>query len=208
MTTPLTNLRNSRRHARTAARWGAVAAIASLGVAAMACSTAAPGASTATPTLAANTAAPPAGNQTQVPGTIPAPVSGQTTFHMVIAEGPKAGTYDISTSAPGACSVADEGYFVASYLETDKPGLDYISATLHPGPITGLVFAFDAETDSKVNFVGVGTVTVDLDDRGSTATMRVVSDMNHGTQEAEPTTVQAGRVELTVECASVLRPGG
>ena len=146
----------------------------------------------------------------QNPPTTPAgPVGragGATTFHMVVADGPKAGTYDISTTAPGACSVADVGYFVTSYLDTQNPGLDYISATLHPGNQTGLVFAFDADTDTKVNFVGTGTVTVNVDDRGQTATVRVASDKNVGSQDVEPFTMQGGQVDLTVECASVLRP--
>jgi hypothetical protein len=152
----------------------------------------------------------PAGNQNPPGAATPAGpaggAGGATNFHMVVADGPKAGTYDISTTDPGACSVADVGYFVASYLETGNPGLDYISATLHPGNRTGLVFSFDSETDAKVNFVGTGTVTVNVDDRGQTATMRVTSDENVGSQDVEPLTVDGGQVDLTVECASVLRP--
>src|SRR6187401_2934324 len=90
----------------------------------------------------------PGGNQNPSGAATPAApaggTGGATTFHMVVADGPKAGTYDISTTDPGACAVADAGYFVTSYLETRNPGLDYISATLHPGNKTGLVFSFDA----------------------------------------------------------------
>jgi hypothetical protein len=94
---------------------------------------------------------------------------------------------------------------VASFLETTKPGLDYVSATLHPGNQTGLVYSFDAETPDKMNFVGTGQVTVTVDDRGQTATMHVVSDKNVGRKGDDPD-VTTGKVDLTVECAAVLRP--
>jgi hypothetical protein len=139
------------------------------------------------------------------PGGGPPVAAGATTFHMVLSDGPKAGTYDLSTTDPGACSVADVGYFGASYLTTSTPGLDYISATLHPGNLTGLSYAFDADTDAKVLFTGTGTVTVNVDDRGATATMTVVSEKNFASADNPPTSTETGRAELTVQCGSVLR---
>jgi hypothetical protein len=123
-----------------------------------------------------------------------------------VSDGPKAGTYDISTTDPGACHVADEGYFVASYMDTAKPGLDYIEANKHP-TVTGLKYWFDAETTNKTTFVGDGTVTITVDDRGSTATLTAVSDSNLGQVGEERTVIDTGRAELTVQCASVQRPG-
>jgi hypothetical protein len=172
----------------------------SLGFLAMACS-----APSASPSATATQG--PASTATSAVNPQPPAPGGATTFHMVISDGPKAGTYDVSTTNPLACSVADVGYFGASYLETANPGLDYIDASLHPGNVTGLTYFFDAETETKIQFVGDGTVTVEVDDRGSTATMRVVSESNIGTQADAPTVIHTGRTELTVECASVLRPG-
>ena len=176
-----------------------VVAVALIGVLASACSSGPATTPAAGSTPAVST--PVAGNPT---GGAP---SGATTFHLVVSDGPKAGTYDLTTTDPGACSVASEGYFIATYMETSKPGLDYIEANLHPGPITGLKYWFDAETDSKVLFVGDGTVTIDVDDRGSTATVTAVSESNLGQQGEEQTTIHTGRAELTVECASVQRAG-
>jgi len=163
--------------------------------------------------LAACSSVPAAGGGgTQPPaGGNPNPAGGgsATTFHVVVSDGPKAGTYDLSTTDPGACTNVDEGYFTASFLETSDPGLDYISATLHPGNRTGLAYSFDANDEAKkVNFVGEPeTVTFDLNDQGSTATVHVVSAKNYGSQEASPQSFDTGKVDMTVQCAAVMRPG-
>jgi hypothetical protein len=123
---------------------------------------------------------------------------------LVVSDGPKAGTYDITSTDPAACSAPDAGYFIASYMNTSQSGLDYIEANKHP-TVTGLKYWFDAETPNKVMFVGDGNVTITVDDRGSTATVTAVSESNLGQQGEERTVIDTGRTELTVQCASVLR---
>jgi hypothetical protein len=141
------------------------------------------------------------------PGGQAAPAGGGTTFHVVIADGPKAGTYDVSTATRDACAFLDEGWFTASYLETAKPGLDYVTAGFNPNGQHIQLF-FDSETDAKIQFVGdEGKTTVNVDDHGSTATVTAVAQSATGIQEREPRSIPVGRIEVTVQCASVLRPG-
>ena len=157
--------------------------------------------------LAAACAAPGGGPGAIPTGANPPAAGGTTTFHLVVSDGPKAGAYDLTSTDPGACRVAGEGYFIASYMLTTQPGLDYIEGNKHP-TVTGLKYGFDVEdTANKLIFVGDGEVTINVEDRGSTATMTVISDSNIATQP-DGTVLDTGRAELTVECASVQRPGG
>jgi hypothetical protein len=123
---------------------------------------------------------------------------------MVLSDGPKAGTYDVSTSDPASCHIADVGYFGVSYQNLGGGGLEYIDGNIHANGTTGLTYMFDTETDDKIIFSGDGEVSVDVDDRGTAATVRIVSETNVGTSDGPA--VNTGRAELTVECASVLRP--
>lgn len=166
------------------------------------------GGSTPAPGGASTTAPGQASSATQAEptGGAPAPApGGVTTFHLVVSDGPKAGTYDVSTNDPNACHVGGEGYFIASYMLTTEPGLDYIEGNLQPR-VTGLKYGFDVETDDKLIFVGDGEVDIDLDDRGSTATMTVTSESNIASAP-DGSVIDTGEAVLTVECGSVLRPG-
>jgi hypothetical protein len=88
-----------------------------------------------------------------------------------------------------------------------ESGLTYLAAALQPNA-RSMGYGFDGGSDQQLSFVGTGDVTFEVDDRGSTATFRVVSTSNLGTYQSDFSTVQTRRTELTVECASVLKPGG
>jgi len=131
-------------------------------------------------------------------------VGGTTTFHLVLADGPKAGTYDVSTTEEGACSTADEGYFSVAYDSSDA-GLDYIQVSKQPNA-SGFLYGFDTLLDSKIVFTGTGAVTINVNDTGTTATVDAVSDENYAAIENPPSSTKTGKAELTVNCPSVLRP--
>ena len=135
------------------------------------------------------------------------PAGGATTFHLVLTDGPKAGTYDVTSTQPGACSNVEQGYWAALFDAFGESGLTGIAASLQPN-VRGLTYGFDTGSDNQLSFVGVGEVTFNVDDRGSTATFTVVSESNLGTHHSDFSTVQTGRAELTVQCASILRSGG
>jgi hypothetical protein len=123
-----------------------------------------------------------------------------------VSDGPKAGTYDVSTDQEGGCSTAAEGYFAALYDAFGEAGLTYVAVSLQPAA-QGLSYGFDTGSDDQLTFTGMSGVTVEVDDRGSTATITASSESNHGVYTVEGTSVETGRADLTVECASVLRPG-
>jgi hypothetical protein len=151
-------------------------------------------------------AATPAGAPANTPGgqVNPPPAGGATTFHLVISDGPMAGTYDLTSTDPGACTNLDEGWWGANYDDFGGSGLTYIQAASKPTE-TGLGFAFDTGSDQQLRFVGMEEVTFEIDDQGSTAVFTIGSDTNLGTYQ-DFTTVDTGPVELTVQCAAVMRP--
>jgi hypothetical protein len=112
----------------------------------------------------------------------------------------------VTSSDPGACSTADEGYWATLYDAFGESGLTYVAASMTPQATTA-GYAFDTGSEDHLAFVGVGDVTFEVDDRGSSATFTIVSDSNLGTYHSDFTTVETGGAELTVECASVLRAG-
>jgi len=170
--------------------------------------------------MACSSGAPAGGGNTSPPGANPSPAGGNpspaggnpnpagggaTTFHLVIADGPKAGTYDLTSTDSGACTNLDEGWWGVNYDDFGGTGLTYIQAALKPTE-TGLGYAFDSGSDQQLRFTGMEDVNFDVQDQGSTAVFTIVSDSNLGTYQ-DFKTVDTGRAELTVNCASVLRPG-
>lgn len=173
-------------------------AVATVALGILGCASGPPASTPGTPTAGSPSA--PAGGPTQPPP------GGATTFHLVISDGPKAGTYDVTSTQEGACSNSADGYWATLYDAFGESGLTYVAASLQPNA-RGMGYAFDTGSEDHLNFVGVGDVTFAIDDRGSTATFTIVSESNTGTYHSDFTRVETGHAKLTVECASVLRPG-
>lgn len=93
-----------------------------------------------------------------------------------------------------------EGYWATLY-----DAFGDVAASQQPNA-KGMGYGFDTGSDAHLTFTAVGEVTFNIDDGGSTATFTVVSDPNIATHQSHFRTVQTGRAELTVQCASVLRP--
>jgi hypothetical protein len=126
-----------------------------------------------------------------------------TTFTLVLADGPKMGTWEVTYSGEVAG---------CSYL----PNLDRWNATwLGPPPLTFIdvtgdddpyfLFAFDSEAPNATRFRPIGEVTFEVDDRGDTATLSFVSEENEADFDDGSPSVETGPAELTVECGSIFR---
>jgi hypothetical protein len=136
------------------------------------------------------------------PADTPAP-NNATTFHLVIADGPKEGTWDVSNEHPTACSyVAELDKWNVSHL--GPPPLTFIDAGLSEDlPI--LLVSFDSEDPSAVRIRSIGDVTYDVDDRGDTATIEIISEENEADFDDGSPSEEFGEMTLTVECAAPFR---
>lgn len=205
-----------------AARWSVL--IATVCLAAVACSPAAPGPSTsgvptagvptaapaslpgpASATPGAQTAAPPSPSATDTPQPLPtAAGSDTTTFHLVLADGPKAGTWDVSSSGevPACKYLPDLDVWTATYL--GLPPLTFIDARgADADPY--FLLAFDGEASDAVRFRPIGEITFDVEDRGDSATLTLVSAENEADFDDGSPSVDTGEAALTIECGSVFR---
>lgn len=145
----------------------------------------------------------PTGAGQPTPAAATAAPAGSTAFHLVVTDGPRAGTYDVSSSGPADCSyVANLQRWNASYL--GPAPLNFISVSLDEDLPT-LLFTFDRDSPNSVSFRSIGEVTYEVDDRGDNATLSVVSDENEGDFADGSPSVTTGPVELTVECGAPFR---
>ena len=132
----------------------------------------------------------------------PAPLGG-TSFHLVVDEGPKAGTYDVTSIGPADCNYVTElDKWNATYL--GPPPLSFISAGLAED-FSSLLITFDGDSPAAVYYRSLEDVTYDVEDTGTTATLNIVSDANEVDFEDELASENVGRIELTVECSAPFR---
>lgn len=151
---------------------------------------------------AAQAAAPGAGTQT---------TSGTSAkFHVVIAGGPLAGTYDVSSDACMA-SIQKPGSWHATWESDTTPDKGTISSVLvgydpRPtfGPGSNAMVTFGDEGDTKVLYE-VQDAERTITDRGGSATL-VFKGKARATSYSDGMSVDGGLMEITVECSKVTRP--
>ena len=130
------------------------------------------------------------------------PVGATALFHLVIDDGPRAGTYDVSSFGPADCGyLPNLDRWTAVFL--GAPPLTFIQASLDDD-LPGLLVSFDRNLPTFTSILPEGDVTYEIDDRGQTATLTVVSEENKA-DFADFSSVDFGAMELTVECLSVFR---
>ena len=113
------------------------------------------------------------------------------------------GSYDVSSSGPTDCAyVSNLERWNATFL--GPPPLNFISASLEEDLPTLLV-TFDRDSPDAVSFRSIGEVTYEVDDRGESATLSVLSEENEADFGNGSPSVTSGRVELTVECGAPYR---
>jgi hypothetical protein len=147
------------------------------------------------------------------PATEPAsatPAAGGTTWTLVLADGPREGTWEVS--APGgevaACQyLPDLDRWLATWLGV--PPLTFIDVR-GESEDPFMMFTFSEEDESEeLGVLPSGEVTFEVDDRGETATLTWVSETNDGRfRDATGNTtgeVSMGEATLTVECGSIFR---
>ncbi len=141
----------------------------------------------ATPTVAAATAAP----------------ANATDFHLVVDEGPMAGTYDVTSIGPADCSyVADLDKWNVTYL--GPPPLTFVSGGLSED-LPSLLFTFNSDTPEAVYYRALEDVTYDVDDTGTSATITVHADaLEIDFADGSPS-LNVNGADLTVECSAPFR---
>lgn len=162
-----------------------------------------PSAATAQPPTAPPAAATPA------PTTPPAtPAAGATTFTLVLADGPREGTWEMSQpggAVPTCQYLPDLERWVATWL--GPPPVSFIDVRGESDD-PSLLFTFSDEPE-ELSFLPSGDVTFEADDRGDTATLKWVSETNDGDFRDElnnvTSSVEIGQAELTIECGSIFR---
>ena len=118
-------------------------------------------------------------------------------------DGPKAGTYDVSSEHPTSCAyVSDLDKWTISYL--GLPPLSFIDGGLAEDFST-LLITFDSNTPDAVYFRLHDDLTFDVADTGTTATVTVDAPSMDVRYENGSPEEQTGPVELTVECAAPFR---
>jgi hypothetical protein len=169
-------------------------------------------ASTATATPQASTtasAATPTEAPTDAEPSATTSAAGSNTFVLVLADGPRAGTWEVSEPVGEVAN--------CKYL----PDLErWIATWFGPPPVTfidvrgetddpSLLFSFAEDDGTELSFLPSGDVTFEADDRGDTATLTWVSETNDGTYfDATGNSIgdePIGQVELTIECGSIFR---
>ena len=132
----------------------------------------------------------------------PAPVGG-TSFHLVVDEGPMAGTYDVTALGPADCSYVTElDKWNLTYL--GPPPLTFVSAGLDADFPT-LMFTFNSDTPEAVYYRALEDVTYEVDDTGTTATITVTADAMEIDFEDGSTSMNVNGAELTAECSAPFR---
>jgi len=151
-----------------------------------------------------------------VPASVPAATTpppataaaGGTTFTLVLADGPREGTWVVTqpAGAVATCSyLPDLKRWLATWL--GPPPLSFVDVRGEKeDPF--LMFKFTDEAD-ELDFTPSGDVTFEADDRGDTATLTWSSETNEGTSfdaSGNPTgSVDMGRADLTIECGQIFR---
>lgn len=135
--------------------------------------------------------------------------AGATTFTLVLADGPKAGTWEVSAPAaavPTCSYLPDLKRWIATWL--GPPPLTFVD-TRGETKDPYLMFTFEDNPDSKLTFTPSGDVTFTADDRGDTATLTWVSEKNEGgyfdSTGAKTGDATMGQATLAIECGSIYR---
>ena len=167
----------------------------------------APAPSIATPAAPISTPAtpttPPTVNaSTPTPAGVASAPPGATTFHVVLSDGPKEGTYDASSTDQLACSYIPELDIWSAEYSGATP-LSTIDIDLSED-FPNFSMSFDSGTPDAAYMKPTGPFPYQVDDRGPTATITFNLEeaaMNFEGERAD----LIGPVEVTVECASIYR---
>jgi hypothetical protein len=118
-------------------------------------------------------------------------------------DGPRAGTYDVSSEHPTACAyVSDLDKWTISYV--GLPPLSFIDGGLAEDFST-LLITFDSQMPDATYFTSPEDLTYEVVDTGTTATISIdVPAMDVRYENGSPSE-QTGHVELTVECGAPFR---
>ena len=137
----------------------------------------------------------------------PAEAAGSAKFHVVLHDGPFAGTYDLTADACMA-GLQKRGSWHATWeAEIDEKGkLSAVLLGIDPAPTfgSGLTMSVSfGEPDSQLMYEVVEPKT-NVVDRGNTATLTFKGESRITSYE---TGMQAkgGPVEITVECGKIIR---
>jgi hypothetical protein len=136
------------------------------------------------------------------------PAGSGTTFTLVLADGPRAGTYEVTDTGqlPLCQNDPDREAWTATWL--GPPPLSFIDSQAANDRDPRFMFKFTDEPD-ELDFSPSGDVTFTADDRGDSATLTWVSETNDGSyfdsQGNKTGSAEMGRAELTIECGSVFR---
>jgi hypothetical protein len=124
---------------------------------------------------------------------------------LVLDDGPKMGTWDVSTTGvvPGCQNDAARESWTTTYL--GPPPLDFIDASAASDRDPYFLFSFDSDSPNAVRFRPTGDVTFDVGDSGDSATLTWVSAENEADFDDGSPSVTTGPAELTVECGAVYR---
>jgi hypothetical protein len=172
--------------------------------------TAALSAAPTVPPVASIPATPAAPTETPASATAPpaSPAAGGTTFTLVLADGPREGTWVVTEPAGAVANckyLPDLERWIATWL--GPPPLAFIDVRGDASD-PSLLFKFTDEPD-ELNFRPSGDVTFEADDRGDTATLTWSSETNDGTyfdsSGNNTGSVDMGRADLTIECGSIFR---
>jgi len=179
-----------------------------------------PPAATAAQSAAASQPAPTVNTATIAPASAPAsvpaaatpppatPAAGGTTFTLVLADGPREGTWVVTEpggAVPNCKYLPDLKRWIATWL--GPPPLSFVDVQgQKENP--SLLFKFTDEPD-ELGFLPSGDVTFEADDRGDTATLTWSSETNEGSyfdsSGNKTGSVDMGRADLTIECGSIFR---
>ncbi len=121
-----------------------------------------------------------------------------------MTDGPKVGTWLVTYQGEvaGCTYLPDVDRWIATWL--GPPPLTFVSARGEPNDAYFLV-AFDGDSPTAARFRPLGDVTFELDDRGDTATLTLVSEENEVDFNDGSPSETIGPIELTIECGSIFR---
>jgi len=191
-------------------------AVMVVGLAAVACSPASSSPAVSVPGTTAASAAPvetsatsPAASDATTSAAPPSTSAGSgTTFTLVLADGPRAGTYEVTDTGQLPVCQNDPAREAWTATWLGPPPLSFIDSQAANDRDPRFLFKFTDEPD-ELAFSPSGEVTFTADDRGDTATLTWVSETNDGSyfdsQGNKTGSAEMGRAELTIECGSVFR---
>jgi hypothetical protein len=167
----------------------------------------APGSEPSTPAQTAATSAAPSDASASAAPTEAAAGTG-TTFTVVLADGPRAGTWEVTDTGQLPVCQNDPAREAWNATWLGPPPLSFIDSQAANDRDPRFMVKFTDEPD-ELNFSPAGDVTFQADDRGDTATLTWVSEANEGsyfdTQGNKTGSTEMGRAQLTIECGSIFR---